>query len=819
MSRNLTLGLVASYKSGLTALRTTGQDARLIEKYIKAYLTSFQTIYYFSYFSERLEDFTSDPQILSRVQVLPRRWNIHPFLYGLLMPIAYWKEFRQCAVFRVFQATGILPFLGPWSQSAKCLVTFGYSYSEFAKVEGKPRWKVWTTMALERIAAWRSSIALVTTRILYERIALWRRHEGVALIPNGVDLKQFDPSTTTRARSKTKTILYIGRLEKQKNLANLILGTAVLQKMMPVKLLWIGDGSQRESLETLARAHDVNLTISPPVPHAKLPEVFREADVFALVSHIEGHPKILIEAMSAGVPCVVSECEGNQDLTSHGRTAYTCPPTDVQAIARALGTALQNPDASEEITRNARTMVETRFDLSRLIQDEIRLLEDLAATSKLAYSRASWFLQVSFLCLSAAFLGNILLDKTFAYIHFSVAGRPVYITDTLLALSLFTLLLSGRARPWRLPAKWLTGMLALSFSLSLLRGVIIYGMRDAMRDAMLIGYMLAGYLVFALVTQVRTLSPALIRLVQYAACFVIGARLLSILGNLFLDSHLPLQPACSAMYMSGLLILAIHSIKPHKKWLYYGAQILLVSMLFLVTVRSAWLAWLLILSVTIVLHAQNIFFPRFCHFLIGVIPASISIAILLSLIQPNRLMKPLLSDLRTLVAFVPSMAGSSMGNVHTRFWMWQSAYEEILIGRTSREQTTKPDVQERFDARKQSMERSGRIPSRRQNHVTDPDLWQRVLEDPLAGWARPLEPGVKKAMVDLSSWPLIRLLFGMPMGKVFVPAQVSYWLDVPRYDPHNSFVAVLYRNGHLGTHRIPWLSDQHPPFDLRQNPS
>ena len=67
------VGVLPALGSGLTDLRRTGQDDRLLRHDLSAYARAWARVYYFTYFDERLEDFTDDPLLLERVRVVPRR--------------------------------------------------------------------------------------------------------------------------------------------------------------------------------------------------------------------------------------------------------------------------------------------------------------------------------------------------------------------------------------------------------------------------------------------------------------------------------------------------------------------------------------------------------------------------------------------------------------------------------------------------------------------------------------------------------------------------------------------------------------------------
>lgn len=377
MSDRQTLGLLATYRSGLTSLRSTGQDDRFVQQYLARYAKHFDKIYYFSYLSERGEDFISDHALLKKVTVLPKRWAIPSLVYGLLLPFAYPKEFSECAVFRVFQALGILPLLTPVAWGKQALVTYGYRYAEFARIEKKSFLKVLLLEALEYFAIRRASVLLVTTLELFQYLQPKRGNRPVVLIPNGVDPEQFSPSQAPE-NAPIQKLLFVGRLERQKNLENLLRAAAELPLAKSLRWIWVGEGTLKSSLEKLAKDLDIPIEIRKPVPYGELANCMRDADAFTLVSYKEGHPKVLIEAMSAGLPCLVTPCDGNRTLIQDRQNGIVCEGFEANQLKEGLLRLLTNPVQSRQLGKSARETIVRSYDLRRWIEAECALLKCLS---------------------------------------------------------------------------------------------------------------------------------------------------------------------------------------------------------------------------------------------------------------------------------------------------------------------------------------------------------------------------------------------------------------------------------------------------------
>lgn len=367
------LGLLPSVRGGLGELAKTGQHSRLIDGYLRPYARAFDEVRYFSYLRESLDRYATDAELLGRVRLLPGGgW--HPWLYGLVMPIRYAALFRTCTVFRVFQVLGALPAVVAkrwWG--VPFVTTYGFWYGHLARSRATRVLR----RTVERLGLAAADAVIVTTPALQAHVAARVGAAKVHLIPNGVDTARFAPAP--RAERTSKKVLYVGRLSAEKDLATLVEAVAKLSGRFDVELTLLGQGPLRAALEAQARARRVPVTFVPVVDHRELPRCFDDADAFVLPSLTEGHPKVLLEAMSAGVPCVASDVAGNRAVVTDGETGLLFEPRDPGALAVRLERVLADHDLARRLGARARAGVLERYDLARLVEREIALLKRVAA--------------------------------------------------------------------------------------------------------------------------------------------------------------------------------------------------------------------------------------------------------------------------------------------------------------------------------------------------------------------------------------------------------------------------------------------------------
>jgi glycosyltransferase involved in cell wall biosynthesis len=368
------LGLLPELRGSLRALARSGQDTRFVDGYLRRYARAFDEVRYFSYRPEVLADFTADAELAVRVRVVPGA-SVHPWLYTALMSVRHGRALRECAILRVFHLTGAIPaVLARRRFGVPFVTTYGFHYDRLARTPAR----AFMHRRLERAVLAEADAVIVTTPELAAYVAgRARSPRAVHLLPNAVDTARFRPAA--RPVTSTPTVLYVGRLAPEKNLAGLIAAAAKLRGRLAVNLRFVGDGPLRSELIAEAARAGVALDLVPVVDHGRLPSIYTAADVFVLPSFTEGHAKVLLEAMSCGVPCVASDVGGNRAAIADGRTGLLVDPVDPGALADAIERLVTDRDLARRLAEAARRDVVERYDLDTMLTREIELLRAIAA--------------------------------------------------------------------------------------------------------------------------------------------------------------------------------------------------------------------------------------------------------------------------------------------------------------------------------------------------------------------------------------------------------------------------------------------------------
>ena len=113
----------------------------------------------------------------------------------------------------------------------------------------------------------------------------------------------------------------------------------------------------------------------------KLPERYRESDLFVFPSVNEGLAQVLLEAMSSGLPVVASDHSGADELVTEGRDGFIVPVRDVDRLAEAIVWCYQHRRETQAMGRAARAKMESQFTLEHYNQRQIALYRSLATAA------------------------------------------------------------------------------------------------------------------------------------------------------------------------------------------------------------------------------------------------------------------------------------------------------------------------------------------------------------------------------------------------------------------------------------------------------
>ncbi|MBB01749.1 MAG: hypothetical protein CMJ47_03800 [Planctomyces sp.] len=167
----------------------------------------------------------------------------------------------------------------------------------------------------------------------------------------------------------------VARIEPQKNP---LFVCRLIEELPPyARFIWIGDGSMRRALEIeVARAG---------IQDRFLIEGWRDdarfrlsgLDVFVLPSLYEGFPFAVLEAMSAGIPCVVANTDGTRDAFASDQEGFLCPVNDEAIWQQRLQELCDDEFLRQSVGENAKSRYQKTFSLAAMAQRTLAVYKEL----------------------------------------------------------------------------------------------------------------------------------------------------------------------------------------------------------------------------------------------------------------------------------------------------------------------------------------------------------------------------------------------------------------------------------------------------------
>ncbi|NQT71773.1 MAG: glycosyltransferase family 4 protein [Chloroflexi bacterium] len=172
---------------------------------------------------------------------------------------------------------------------------------------------------------------------------------------------------------------YVGRFSAEKGIMNFVEAIPlVLKSHEHIRFIIAGDGALRSEVENQIKIKQLEnkVTLRDWIPHNEIPNHLNTLKLIVSPSFTEGLPPLVQEAMACGTPVLATSVGGIPDIITDSHTGFILENNSPECIARNIIRALDHPNLPE-ITRNARTLIETEYSYETTVEKYVETLNNL----------------------------------------------------------------------------------------------------------------------------------------------------------------------------------------------------------------------------------------------------------------------------------------------------------------------------------------------------------------------------------------------------------------------------------------------------------
>ena len=231
------------------------------------------------------------------------------------------------------------------------------------------------------------AVTSVSQSLKDDTLRLFNIKKEIEVVPNFIDTKKYENlySNCEReliASNNEKIITHISNIRKVKRVDDVIEIFDRIQKELPAKLVIVGDGPEKESLENLCKKKGIDEKVLFVGNSHEVDKILCFSDLFILPSEHESFGLVALEAMVCGVPVISSNAGGLPEVNIHGESGYLSNVGNVDEMAKNALKILVNSDTHQLFKRKAKENAQ-RFETKLIVPIYEEIYKKSLAKTKL----------------------------------------------------------------------------------------------------------------------------------------------------------------------------------------------------------------------------------------------------------------------------------------------------------------------------------------------------------------------------------------------------------------------------------------------------
>jgi L-malate glycosyltransferase len=223
------------------------------------------------------------------------------------------------------------------------------------------------------------AITAVSNNLRDETYRTFVIEKEIEVIYNFVDVQRFsrkpiDAFRKVIAPNGERILLHASNFRKIKRVQDVVKIFNAVNKVMPAKLLFVGDGPERSTAEDLARELGIGDEIRFVGKQEQMEDILAIGDLFLLTSEYESFGLAALEAMAAGVPVVSTNAGGLKEININGETGYLADVGDVETMSQQALAILKDDQTLKAFKERAAAQAR-KFDIHHIVPIYEKLYE------------------------------------------------------------------------------------------------------------------------------------------------------------------------------------------------------------------------------------------------------------------------------------------------------------------------------------------------------------------------------------------------------------------------------------------------------------
>jgi L-malate glycosyltransferase len=215
------------------------------------------------------------------------------------------------------------------------------------------------------------AITAVSDNLRAETYKNFPIEKNIEVIHNFVDVQRFrkkpiDAFRKVIAPNNEKILIHASNFRKLKRVEDVVRIFAQVNKVIPSKLLFVGDGPERPYAEGLCRELGICDDTRFVGKQEQIEEILAISDLFLLTSDYESFGLAALEAMAAGVPVISTNAGGLPEINVHGKTGFLSTVGNIDEMAGYAIDLLQDATLHQVFRQNAKAQAD-QFDIHNII--------------------------------------------------------------------------------------------------------------------------------------------------------------------------------------------------------------------------------------------------------------------------------------------------------------------------------------------------------------------------------------------------------------------------------------------------------------------